>query len=81
MRRATQKTMFAQTWRLIVSRLIQQIPAEIEACEFECRQTQCAFDEWICCERRLRALRASQSRRTFPVEIPLEIAHSNARSR
>jgi len=32
--------------------IIQDVPPELDACEF-CRKTECSQDEWIVCENRI----------------------------
>jgi hypothetical protein len=36
--------------------LIQDVPEEIAACEFECRRTDCRQGEWETCPNRLRGM-------------------------
>ena len=48
--------------RWIKTRLIQDVPKDIAACEFECRRTECRQGEWETCERRLRAMRGDKDR-------------------
>ena len=33
--------------------LIEDVPADIAACEFECRKPNCDVGEWETCDRRL----------------------------
>jgi hypothetical protein len=32
---------------------IQDVPADIALCEFDCRKGQCSLNEWQTCQRRL----------------------------
>ena len=48
--------------RWIKSRLIQDVPEEIAACEFECRKTRCQRGDWETCENRLRGMRGDKNR-------------------
>lgn len=34
--------------------LVEAVPNDIALCEFDCRKTQCRFDEWENCARRQR---------------------------
>jgi hypothetical protein len=36
--------------------LVEEVPDEVAACEFECSRTQCRQGDWQHCERRLRAV-------------------------
>jgi len=36
--------------------IVQQVPPEMHACEFECRRLECAQGEWETCKNRLRGL-------------------------
>jgi hypothetical protein len=55
---------FRRLRRWIKRRLIQDVPEEIAACEFECRRTECQQGEWETCERRLRGMCRDQDRAT-----------------
>ena len=44
------------------TRLIQEVPEEIAACEFECRKTECREGDWETCEKRLRGMSQDQDR-------------------
>lgn len=39
---------------------IEEVPDDIALCEFDCRKTQCRYDEWATCERRLRSEKEKQ---------------------
>ena len=43
-----------RAWRFLVNQLIQDVPDEIAACEFDCRDTECPLEHWVSCERRLQ---------------------------
>ena len=47
------KQRFRQAKRMAV----EEVPDTLALCEFDCHKTQCRFDEWATCERRLRAER------------------------
>jgi hypothetical protein len=38
----------------IAERIVQDVPAEVAACEFNCRKAQCRHQEWIDCPNRKR---------------------------
>ena len=40
--------------------LVEVVPDDIALCEFDCRKTQCHFDEWENCARRVRFERLRQ---------------------
>ena len=42
-----------QRW---LSKLISEVPEEISACEFDCRNTECRLGNWSQCERRQQAM-------------------------
>ena len=48
--------------RWIKGRLVQDVPEEIAACEFECRRTECKQGDWETCERRLRGMGGGKNR-------------------
>jgi hypothetical protein len=37
-------------------RVVDDVPEEIAACEFECRKLECRHGEWESCPRRLRGI-------------------------
>lgn len=40
-------------WKRVKDHLVQEVPADIACCEFDCRKPQCAMGEWENCSRRL----------------------------
>jgi hypothetical protein len=32
---------------------VAEVPADLALCEFDCRKSQCSWDEWVNCERRI----------------------------
>jgi hypothetical protein len=40
--------------------VIQEVPEDIQLCEFDCRKLQCAMGDWEKCERRLRTIEQTQ---------------------
>lgn len=52
---------FFRLRRWIKGRLIQDVPEDIAACEFECRRTECHQGDWETCEKRLRGMRGNKN--------------------
>jgi len=52
---------FFSLWRRCKGEIVQRVPDEYRACEFECRQLECAMGDWVKCEKRLRYKARSQS--------------------
>ena len=44
----------ARNW--LANEVIQDVPDELAACEFDCRKQHCTSDDWSSCERRLKAM-------------------------
>ncbi len=42
------------------SAIVQEVPAEMERCEFDCRKDHCTLGEWDTCENRLKSLRPGE---------------------
>ena len=40
--------------KMLTEQLVQEVPDDIALCEFDCRKTQCRYDEWENCGRRLK---------------------------
>ena len=55
-----------RAWRSLMDMVVQDVPNENEACEFECRTLECTFGEWKTCESRLR----TAARRRIPPGPP-----------
>jgi hypothetical protein len=53
---------FHRLRRWIKRRLIQDVPEDIAACEFECRRMECRQGDWQTCEKRLRGMRGDKDR-------------------
>ena len=47
---------FFRVWQRFRSKVIQDVPEDIQLCEFDCRKSQCAMGDWEKCERRLRSI-------------------------
>lgn len=45
-------------------RLVADLPAEVDACECHCRETECARERWDTCEKRLKRLAARRAHDT-----------------
>ena len=33
--------------------IVAEVPDDLAVCEFDCRKSQCSWDEWVSCERRI----------------------------
>jgi hypothetical protein len=42
-------------WYRFKGQIIQDVPQDYQACEFECRKLECLMGDWERCERRLDA--------------------------
>ena len=51
---------FHRLWQRLKGQIIQDVPEDVQACEFECRKLQCAMGDWEKCERRLCSMAQSQ---------------------
>jgi hypothetical protein len=49
-------TIFGKLRLWLKSQIVSDVPPELALCEFGCRKTQCRFDEWAHCEKRLSYL-------------------------
>jgi len=47
---------FHRLWQRFKDRLVQDAPEDIQLCEFDCRELECATGDWEKCERRLRSI-------------------------
>ena len=47
-------TILDRVEKVLTEQLVQEVPDDIALCEFDCRKTQCRYDEWESCERRLK---------------------------
>ena len=47
---------FYRLWQRFRNKVIQEVPEDIQLCEFECRKLQCTMSGWARCERRLCSL-------------------------
>ncbi len=45
---------FRKLRRWLADQIVQDVPEEISACEFNCLKQDCRMGEWEKCERRLR---------------------------
>ena len=41
--------------------LIDEVPAAMAVCEFDCRKLECSHGDWETCENRLRGLRTDEA--------------------
>jgi hypothetical protein len=51
---------FRRLWQRFRSKLIQDVPEDVQLCEFDCQKLQCAMGDWEKCERRLRSMAQTQ---------------------
>ncbi len=91
--RIPQLEIFRRVWRFFKAQIVQDIPDEDAACEFDCRVDQCNMGEWATCEHRLRTtlqmMRAAEAPdRTPPdpistryTESPTTLHHHDAEAR
>ena len=49
-------TLISRIRRWLREEIVQEVPPEIRACEFECRHLECAQGEWETCRNRLRSM-------------------------
>jgi hypothetical protein len=49
-------------WHRFTGQIIQDVPEDYQACEFECRKLQCLMGDWEKCQRRLDAKAHGQER-------------------
>ena len=40
-------------WQQLKKRLVQEVPEEVCACEYDCRKPECRNGDWESCQRRL----------------------------
>ena len=43
-----------RAWHFFKDKVVQYVPSEYAACEFDCRVGQCNMGKWIECEHRIR---------------------------
>jgi hypothetical protein len=44
------RTALVELWRWIKSEIVQDVPAGLAVCEFECQRTHCTVSHWRGCE-------------------------------
>ncbi len=47
------KASLTRLWQWVKDQIVQEVPEDIEVCEFDCRKKQCVTGEWESCDRRL----------------------------
>ena len=52
-RRSTGGTIFHRMWQFVKRQVVDEAPADLAVCEFDCRKEQCLQSEWETCERRI----------------------------
>jgi hypothetical protein len=53
----TKVGLFARMRHWVQGQLIEEVPPEMERCEFDCRNLECTLGEWKTCENRLKSMR------------------------
>lgn len=41
--------------------IVQEVPPEMERCEFDCRDLECTLGRWETCENRLESMRSRKA--------------------
>jgi len=44
---------FRRVWQNVQKQFIEDVPADIGLCEFDCRKPECSMGEWQNCDRRI----------------------------
>jgi hypothetical protein len=52
----------AEVWKKLKSSIATEVPADMAACEFSCREETCTAEEWETCDRRHLEAEAVRSR-------------------
>jgi len=55
LQRIPDASLFDRGWRFLLDQLMQEVPAGLAVCEFDCRETDCTMERYVSCERRLQA--------------------------
>ena len=58
---------FGRLTRSLKDKIVSDVPPEYARCEFDCRKTQCRYEEWLSCPNRLSYLSLEVARRTAPI--------------
>lgn len=37
----------------VKDQIVAEVPDDLALCEFDCRESQCSWNEWVSCERRI----------------------------
>jgi len=51
---------FYKLWQRLRNKVIQDVPEDIQLCEFDCHKLECSMGDWEKCERRLRSIAQTQ---------------------
>jgi hypothetical protein len=51
---------FIRLLKSFKGKIVQRVPDDLRACEFECRKLQCLMGDWEKCEKRLHSKAKSQ---------------------
>lgn len=57
------RKIFSRLRGWIGARLVQDVPSDIAACEFDCSKPECGGEDLVNCQRRMRAEAAEQGAR------------------
>jgi hypothetical protein len=63
-------------WQRIKNEIVQDVPAEIALCEFDCNKVQCTHEQWLACPRR----RAHAARNLTPAPKETSLAGRDCQS-
>jgi hypothetical protein len=78
-------TFFGKLTRSLKGKFVGDVPPDYALCEFDCRKTQCQFNEWLHCPNRLSYL-VLEARLTAPIpdeqaQAPIEVPAPTAAHR
>lgn len=52
--------------RRLYSQIVQDVPLDVELCEFDCPKDRCLTSDWTTCQRRLQHVASERARRHQP---------------
>jgi hypothetical protein len=56
----TKEGLFSRIRLWAQGQLAEEVPPEMERCEFDCRNLECTLGQWETCESRLKSLRSGK---------------------